>query len=78
MKQRLGIAQAIMEDPDVLILDEFTTALDLDGVEMTHSLLRSFRDQGKIIIITSHSAHDIQSLCDQVLTIKNKGLSDGR
>ena len=77
MKQRLGIAQAIMEDPDILILDEFTTALDIDGVEMTHSLLRNFRDQGKIIIITSHSAHDIQTLCDQVLTIKNKGLSDG-
>lgn len=77
MKQRLGIAQAIMEDPDVLILDEFTTALDIDGVEMTHSLLRKFRDSGKIIIITSHSAHDIQSLCDQVLTIKNKGLFDG-
>lgn len=77
MRQRLGIAQAIMEDPDILILDEFTTALDIDGVEMTHNLLRKFRDAGKIIIITSHSAHDIRSLCDQVLTIRNMGLYDG-
>lgn len=77
MRQRLGIAQAIMEDPDILILDEFTTALDIDGVEVTHNLLRNFREQGKIIIITSHSAHDIQSLCDRVLTIKNMGLHDG-
>jgi len=77
MRQRLGIAQAIMEDPDILILDEFTTALDIDGVEMTHNLLRKFRDEGKIIIITSHSAHDIRSLCDRVLTIRNMGLFDG-
>lgn len=76
MKQRLGIAQAIMEDPDVLILDEFTTALDSDGVELTHQLLRELRNQGKIIIITSHSSHDIKALCDYVYAIQNKGLSD--
>jgi ABC-2 type transport system ATP-binding protein len=75
MKQRLGIAQAIMEDPDILILDEFSNALDTDGVEMTHTLLKELKQQNKIIIITSHSKFDIDTLCDHVYTFKKGILS---
>ena len=73
MKQRLGIAQAIMENPDILILDEFSNALDTEGVKMTHDLLRELKQQNKIIIITSHSKFDINTLCDQVYSFK-KGI----
>ncbi len=76
MKQRLGVAQAIMEDPDILILDEFTTALDTDGVDMTHNLVREHKEKGKIVIITSHSVYDIRSLCDKVYAVEKKGLKD--
>jgi len=74
MKQRLGIAQAIMEDPDVLILDEFTSALDATGVALTHDLLRRFKEKGKIIVITSHSKHDIIALCDETFIVQDRGL----
>jgi ABC-2 type transport system ATP-binding protein len=77
MKQRLGIAQAIMENPDILILDEFSTALDTEGVEMTHNLLRELKLQNKIIIITSHSKFDIETLCDNVYAFKKGILSHG-
>ena len=73
MKQRLGIAQAMMENPDILILDEFSNALDTEGVEMTHNLLRDLKQQNKIIIITSHSKFDIETLCDHVYSFK-KGI----
>ncbi len=74
MRQRLGLAQAIMENPDILILDEFTTALDKEGVEMAHQLLNELRQEGKMILITSHSSHDINELCDQVLVIRDRRL----
>lgn len=73
MKQRLGIAQAMMENPDILILDEFSNALDTEGVEMTHNLLRDLKQKNKIIIITSHSKFDIETLCDHVYSFK-KGI----
>lgn len=73
MKQRLGIAQAMMENPDILILDEFSNALDTEGVEMTHNLLRDLKQHNKIIIITSHSKFDIETLCDHVYSFK-KGI----
>lgn len=72
MKQRLGIAQAIMEDPDVLILDEVTSALDDDGIEMVHRILNEEKEKGKLIIISSHNKQDIDNLCDKVYVIKNQ------
>lgn len=72
MRQRLGIAQAIMEDPDVLILDEVTSALDEDGVEMTYKILNEEREKGKLIIISSHNANDIEKLCDKIYIIKHQ------
>ncbi len=66
MKQRLGIAQAIMENPDILILDEPMNGLDNQGVEDIRTLLFAEKERGKLIIITSHNNEDIDFLCDEV------------
>lgn len=66
MRQRLGLAQAIMENPDILILDEPMNGLDKEGVEDMRKYLLDFRKQGKTIIIASHSTEDIEVLCDTV------------
>lgn len=71
MKQRLSIAQALMEDNKVLLLDEPTNALDEEGVQMIHTLLREEKAKGKIILLTSHNRYDIDSLADTVYRIKN-------
>lgn len=66
MRQRLGLAQAIMEDPDLLILDEPMNGLDKDGVKDMRQYLLDLKAQGKTILIASHSAEDIDVLCDTV------------
>ncbi len=66
MRQRLGLAQAIMEDPDILILDEPMNGLDKDGVKDMRQYLLDLKNQGKTILIASHSAEDIDVLCDTV------------
>lgn len=66
MRQRLGIAQAIMENPEILILDEPMNGLDNRGVEDIRELLLGLKEEGKTIILASHSAEDIDVLCDTV------------
>ncbi|MGN0639425.1 MAG: ATP-binding cassette domain-containing protein [Oscillospiraceae bacterium] len=66
MRQRLGLAQAIMENPDLLILDEPMNGLDKDGVADMRQFLLDLKSQGKTILIASHSAEDIDILCDTV------------
>ena len=66
MRQRLGLAQAIMEDPDLLILDEPMNGLDKDGVSDMRQYLLDLKAQGKTILTASHSAEDIDVLCDTV------------
>jgi ABC-2 type transport system ATP-binding protein len=66
MRQRLGIAQAIMEDPSMLILDEPMNGLDKHGVEDVRQLLLKLKEEGKTILIASHSSEDIAKLCDTV------------
>ena len=67
MRQRLGLAQAIMENPDLLILDEPMNGLDKDGVGEMRKYLLDLKAQGKTILIASHSAEDIDVLCDGVV-----------
>ena len=67
MRQRLGLAQAIMENPDLLILDEPMNGLDKDGVGEMRKYLLDLKAQGKTILIASHSAEDIDVLCDSVV-----------
>ena len=65
MRQRLGIAQALMEDPKLLMLDEPTTGLDFAGQDWFHDLTHELQGQGKTILITSHSKEEIAKFCDQ-------------
>lgn len=66
MRQRLGLAQAIMENPGLLILDEPMNGLDKDGVLEMRQYLLALKEEGKTILIASHSAEDIDVLCDTV------------
>ena len=71
-----GIAQAIMENPKILILDEPFNGLDKDGVKEMREYLLSYKEQGKTILICSHSAEDISVLCDTVHEM-DKGVIEG-
>lgn len=71
MRQRLGIAQAIMEDPDILILDEPMNGLDNEGVEDVRKILLKLKQKGKTIIIASHNKEDINILCDKVWNLEH-------
>nr|WP_291234072.1 ABC transporter ATP-binding protein [Frisingicoccus sp.] len=72
MRQRLGIAQAIMEKPKVLILDEPFNGLDKTGVGHMRGLLQELKGQGKAILLASHNAQDIEVLCDEVHDMEDK------
>jgi len=66
MRQRLGIAQAIMEDPKLLILDEPLNGLDKHGVAEMRKLIKGLSAEGKTILLASHNQGDIDELCDTV------------
>lgn len=75
MRQRLGIAQAIMEHPGILLLDEPMNGLDNGGVAEMRALFLQLKKEGKTIIITSHNHEDIEVLCDRVYEMDNGRLS---
>ena len=75
MKQRLGIAQAIMEDKNIIILDEPMNGLDNAGVEEMRKLFLNLREQGKTILLASHNRDDIEILCDVVYEMDHGILS---
>ena len=66
MRQRLGIAQAIMEKPQLLILDEPFNGLDKEGVEQMRTYFLKLKEEGATILLTSHTSEDIKLLCDTV------------
>lgn len=70
MKQRIVFAQAIMENPDLLVLDEPTNALDDEGVALFRNIILSRKQQGATILISSHNREDIDSLCDKVYCLR--------
>jgi ABC-2 type transport system ATP-binding protein len=69
MKQRLGIAQSVLHDPKILILDEPLNGLDPRGINEIRNLLFKFKEQGKTIFISSHLLDEIQKTCDHVCII---------
>ena len=69
MKQRLGIAAAIMEKPDLLIVDEPTNALDDSGVEQICTILRRERERGALVVIACHDSLLLQTLSDEIYKI---------
>lgn len=75
MRQRLAIAQAIMEDQDIILLDEPMNNLDQEGVKDIRNLLLYLKEQGKSILLSSHYSEDIQYLCDKVYRISHGELN---
>lgn len=71
MKQRLAIAQAIMESPDVIMLDEPTNALDETGVEEIRDVILEEKERGALILVASHNKEDIQVLADEWYRVEN-------
>lgn len=66
MRERLGIAQAIMENPELLVLDEPFNGLDKRGVAEVCKLFEELRGQGKTILLAAHNMPDIEGLCDTI------------
>lgn len=71
MRQRFAIAQAIMENPDILILDEPMNGLDKEGVNEMRELFLQMKSEGKLILLASHNKEDIEVLCDEVYEMEN-------
>ena len=69
MRQRLGIAHALMGDPSVLILDEPANGLDPAGIRWMRDLLRSYADQGGTVLLSSHLLHEIEVIADDIVVI---------
>jgi len=69
MKQRLGIAAAVMENPDIIILDEPINALDDDGVECVRKVIEEAKSRGAIIIIACHDSEELNLLSDEIIQI---------
>jgi len=70
MKQRLGIAAALLPDPEILVLDEPTNGLDPTGIREVRVLLRSLADRGTMVLVSSHLLEELQQMCDDVVIIR--------
>jgi ABC-2 type transport system ATP-binding protein len=69
MVQRLGLAQALLNDPDLLVLDEPAEGLDLPGRRLVHEVIGERRKQGRTVILVSHALPDVAALCDRVAVL---------
>jgi ABC-2 type transport system ATP-binding protein len=76
MKQRIVLAQAIMEKPDTLLLDEPTNALDEDGIRDIRNIILEEKNRGALVLIASHNKEDIELLADKVFMVKNGFVSE--
>ncbi|KLU62473.1 fluoroquinolones export ATP-binding proteinc [Peptococcaceae bacterium CEB3] len=74
MKQRLGIAQALMEDPQLLVLDEPMNGLDSESVKQVRALLLELKSRSVTILLASHNREDINEVCDYVYNMENGAL----
>ena len=69
MKQRLGIAAAIMEKPDIILLDEPTNALDRDGIAQICQLIRREKERGALLILACHEISVLEAICDEIILV---------
>lgn len=77
MKQRLGVATALIGDPEIIILDEPFNGLDVDGIRWLRRTFRKLADEGKVVIVSSHLMSEIQAIADRVVIIgQGKLLAD--
>ena len=74
MKQRLAIAQAIMEEQNILLFDEPMNGLDSDGIEQIKKLFYNLKEQGCIILIACHNRDDLEEICDSIYEMKKGNL----
>jgi ABC-2 type transport system ATP-binding protein len=77
MKQRLGIAAAVMENPDIVLLDEPTNALDESGINMLHEILQEHKKRGALIVMASHDAVFLEQEADTVYWLENGSIREG-
>lgn len=77
MRQKLILAQAVMERPDLLLLDEPTNALDEEGIQRFYRIVKEEAERGAIILAASHSREDIENICDEVFHMAHGALSGG-
>jgi len=71
MKQRLGIASALVHNPEFILLDEPTNCMDIVGIHQMHELIKKLKDEGKSVIISSHLINEINELCDRIFILKD-------
>jgi ABC-2 type transport system ATP-binding protein len=71
MRQRIGLAQALINDPDLVILDEPTSGLDPLGARWMKDLIRDLRTMGKTVIMCSHRLEDVQDICDRIAILND-------
>ena len=76
MKQRLGIAAAIMEKPDIVLLDEPTNSLDESGVEMVKKIVKAEKERGATVVMSCHDGEILDELADEVICIKSGKITD--
>ncbi|WP_206518580.1 ABC transporter ATP-binding protein [Stakelama tenebrarum] len=72
MKQRLGVAAALLDNPDLVILDEPANGLDAAGIQDMRALIRGLAGEGKAVFLSSHLLHEVEQICDRVAVV-NKG-----
>lgn len=76
MRQRLNMAQAIFEKPDLILLDEPTNALDEEGVNLIHQILKEEKERGACILIATHNKADLHAVCDKILKVADGGMKE--
>ena len=76
MKQRLGIAAAIMEGPEILLLDEPFNALDPSGAEMAAEIIKEFKEKGVTVVIACHDRDEIENLADEIIMVERGAAVD--
>lgn len=74
MKQKLGIAAAIMGKPDIVILDEPINAIDEEGVERVRTILKDLKNNGSIVIVACHDREELELLADKIIQVKDGGV----
>ena len=77
MKQRLGIAAAIMGKPEVILLDEPINAIDVDGVSEIRNLIRDLRDEDRVIVIACHDKEEMEYMADEIIYMKDGKIVKG-
>lgn len=75
MRQRLGIASAILEKPDIILLDEPTNALDADGVKIVKKIINEEKKRGAIVIVACHDADILNEISDEIFVMQNGSIT---